>query len=172
MLKPDMVADLNAQITAEMYASNLYLQMSAWCEENGLSGAGAFFRQHVPEELAHRDKFIDYLIECDANVVVGAVSAPPTDFKNLVDVINKAFEHERKVTQMINALAEKAMDLKDYNTFNMLQYFIAEQREEEGLFRGILDQVNLVAFKGETGEAMYMINQYLHRLAVNHNNNA
>jgi len=169
MLKPEMITDLNKQVTAEMYASNLYLQMSAWCETHGLSGAGAFFRQHVPEELAHRDKLIDYLIECDATVVIGAVDAPPTEFKNLVDVINKAFEHELKVTQMINALAEKAMDLKDYNTFNMLQYFISEQREEEGLFRGILDQVKLVAFKGENGEAMYMINQYLHRLATNNN---
>jgi hypothetical protein len=41
-----------------------------------LSGAAAFFRQHVPEELMHRDKFIDYLIECDAPVTVGAVAAP------------------------------------------------------------------------------------------------
>jgi len=172
MLKPEMIADLNAQITAEMYASNLYLQMSAWCETHGLSGAAAFFRQHVPEELEHRDRFIDYLIECDAAVIVGAVDAPPTEFKNLVDVIQKAFEHEQKVTQMINALAEKSMELKDYNTFNMLQFFIAEQREEEGLFRGIIDQVNLVAFKGETGESMYMINQYLHRLAASDTNNA
>jgi ferritin len=166
MLKPEMIAKLNEQITAEMYASNLYLQMSAWCEEQGLSGAAAFFRQHVPEELMHRDKFIDYLIECDAPVTVGAVAAPPTEFKNLVDVINKAFEHELKVTALINVMVEMALDFKDFNTFNMLQYFIAEQREEEVLFRGILDQVKLVAFKGETGEAMYLINQYLQRLAT------
>ena len=168
MLKPEMIAKLNEQITAEMYASNLYLQMSAWCETQGLSGAAAFFRQHVPEELSHRDKFIDYLIECDAPVTVGAVAAPPTEFKNLVDVINKAFEHELKVTALINAMAEMALDFKDFNTFNMLQFFIAEQREEEVLFRGILDQVKLVAFKGETGEAMYLINQYLQRLATTH----
>ncbi len=167
MLKPQMVQKLNEQVTAEMYASNLYLQMSAWSEEQGLSGAAAFFRQHVPEELAHRDKFIDYLIECDAPVVVGAVAAPPTEYKSLVEVINKAFEHEQVVTRLINELAELALELKDFNTFNMLQFFIAEQREEEGLFRGIIDQVKLVAFKGETGEAMYMINQYLHRLSQN-----
>lgn len=166
MLKPEMILKLNQQVTAEMYASNLYLQMSAWCETQGLAGAAAFFRQHVPEELAHRDKFIDYLIECDAPVTVGAVQAPPTEFKNLVDVINKAYEHEQKVTALINAMAEMAMEFKDFNTFNMLQFFIAEQREEEGLFRSILDQVRLVAFKGETGEAMYLINQTLQRMAM------
>lgn len=168
MLQPAMINKLNEQITAEMYASNLYLQMSAWCEEQGLSGAAAFFRQHVPEELSHRDKIIDYLIECDASVEVGAIKAPPTQFKSLVEVINKAYEHERYVTSMINSLAEMALDLKDFNTFNMLQFFIAEQREEEVLFRGILDQVKLVAFKGETGEAMYLINQYLQRLSQSH----
>ena len=62
MLKPEMIQKLNEQITAEMYASNLYLQMSAWCEDQGLSGAAAFLRQPVPEELQHRDKCIDYLI--------------------------------------------------------------------------------------------------------------
>ena len=81
---------------------------------------------------------------------------------------NKAFEHELKVTALINVMAEMALDFKDFNTFNMLQFFIAEQREEEVLFRGILDQVKLVAFKGETGEAMYLINQYLQRLATTH----
>jgi len=36
MLKNEMVEQLNQQINREFYSSNLYLQMSAWCEEKGL----------------------------------------------------------------------------------------------------------------------------------------
>jgi len=165
MLKPAIVKKLNQQIAAEMYASNLYLQMAAWCESQGLAGAAAFFRKHVPEELMHRDKFVDYLIECDEDVIIAAVEAPPTKFKSLVEVIDAAYEHEQKITGMINDIADLALKNNDFNTFNMLQFFIAEQREEEVLFRGIIDQVKLVAFKGETGEAMFHINNYLQRLA-------
>jgi len=66
---------------------------------------------------------------------------------------------------MINSLAELALSHNDFNTFNMLQYFIAEQREEEMLFRGIIDQVKLLAFKGESGGAMFHINNYMQKLA-------
>jgi ferritin len=83
----------------------------------------------------------------------------------VVEVIETAYAHEQKVTAMINEIANLAFDERDFNTFNMLQWFIAEQREEEVLFRGILDQIALVAFKGQSGEAMYHINNYLQRLA-------
>jgi len=165
MIKQDMIDKLNQQIGAEMYAANLYLQMSAWCESHGLSGAAAFFRKHVPEEIEHRDRFVDYLIECDAEVVVSSIDAPPTQFDNLFEVIHAAYEHEQKVTAMINSLAELALSQNDFNTLNMLQFFIAEQREEEVLFRGIIDQMNLLDFKGEPGGAMFHINNYLQRLA-------
>jgi len=165
MLKQDVIDKLNQQLGAEMYAANLYLQMSAWCESHGLAGAAAFFRKHVPEEIMHRDKFFDYLIECDAEVVVSSIDAPPTQFDNLVEVIKAAYAHEQKVTAMINSLAELALSHNDFNTFNMLQYFIAEQREEEMLFRGIIDQVKLLAFKGESGGAMFHINNYMQKLA-------
>lgn len=165
MLKQNIIEKLNAQVNAEMYASNLYLQMAAWCESKGLAGAAGFFKKHVPEELMHRDKFIHYLFECGAPVKISGIDAPRADYSNLVEVIEVAYAHEKKVTAMINDIANLAFDERDFNTFNMLQWFIAEQREEEVLFRGILDQVALVAFKGQSGEAMFHINQYLQKLA-------
>jgi len=169
MLKQDVIDKLNQQLSAEMYAANLYLQMSAWCESHGLAGAAAFFRKHVPEEIEHRDRFFDYLVECGAEVVVSSIEAPPTKFDNLVEVINAAYAHEQKVTAMINSLAELALSHKDFNTFNMLQYFIAEQREEEMLFRGIIDQMKMLNFKGEPGGPMFHINNYLQKLANEEN---
>ena len=57
------------------------------------------------------------------------------------------------------------MDENDFNTFNMLQWFIAEQREEMVLFRGIIDYINLAGFTGEGGDEMVNINLYLAELS-------
>ena len=38
MLAKAMIEKLNEQINLEFYSSNLYLQMSAWCEDKGFEG--------------------------------------------------------------------------------------------------------------------------------------
>ncbi|MCV5217125.1 ferritin-like domain-containing protein, partial [Escherichia coli] len=44
MLSQTMVEQLNEQINLEFFSSNLYLQMSAWCEDKGFEGAAEFLR--------------------------------------------------------------------------------------------------------------------------------
>jgi len=166
MLKANIVELINAQITNETHAAQLYLQMAMWCEDGGMHGAATFFRSHVPEEMSHRDKFVDYMLESGAKVVIEAVPAPRADFANLVDVLQAAYAHEQKVTAQIHNLAEVALDAKDFSTFNMLQWFIAEQREEIVLFRGIVEHIELNDFTGENGMAMVQMNRYLHRLVM------
>ncbi len=167
-LNPEVARLLNEQITAEAEASQIYLQMCLWCEERGLEGAASFFRRHVSEEMAHRDKLVDYMIECDAPVALEAIPAPPNDYSNLVDIVKAAYEHEKKVTVQIHELAKIALDESDFSTFNMLQWFIAEQREEMMLFRGVLDYVRLSGFTGDSGDEMVNMNEYLRRMAAEH----
>ena len=51
MLSNTMIERLNQQINMEHYSANLYLQMSAWCDHQGLSGSAAFLKQHAAEEI-------------------------------------------------------------------------------------------------------------------------
>jgi len=166
MLKANIVELINAQITNETHAAQLYLQMAMWCEERGMHGAATFFRSHVPEEMLHRDKFVDYMVESGAQVLIGAVPAPRAEYDNLVEVLQAAYAHEQKVTAQIHNLADVAMQEKDFSTFNMLQWFISEQREEILLFRGIVEYIDLTSFTGENGTAMVQMNRYLHRLVL------
>lgn len=76
MIHDDLVQPINDQITSEAYASQLYLQMSMWAEDKGLPGASKFFRGHVAEEMDHRNRLVDYLVECDAPVRLQAIPAP------------------------------------------------------------------------------------------------
>lgn len=161
MIHDELVQPINDQITSEAYASQLYLQMSMWAEDKGLPGASKFFRGHVAEEMDHRNRLVDYLVECDAAVRLQAIPAPTADFDSLVSIINAAYDHEKMVTGQIDALASLALDRRDFNTFNMLQWFIAEQREELVLFRGIVDYMKLAGFTGGPGDALVNLDRFL-----------
>ncbi len=162
MLSEKIVSLLNDQLVAEQYSSNMYLQMSAWCEDKGLQGASKFFRSHVSEEIEHRDRIVDYMYECDASVRIGAVEAPEASYGSLLETIEAAYKHEQKVTAAIDAIAVEALETHDFNTFNFIQWFIAEQREEEDLFRTVLDEAKLVGLEAtETGIAIWHLNKFL-----------
>ena len=56
----------------------------------------------------------------------------------------------------------KLFEEKDYSAFNFLQWYVAEQHEEEKLFSGILDKLNLL---GEDGKGLFLIDKDLGNLA-------
>ena len=156
MLSQAMLDRLNEQINLEFYSSNLYLQMSAWCESKGFEGCATFMRAHAAEEMGHMQRLFDYVNETGALAQLGTIEAPPIDFANLQDVFEKTLEHEIVVTKSINGLADTAFQEKDYSTFNFLQWYVAEQHEEEKLFRGILDKFEIL---GTDGKSLYMIDR-------------
>ena len=62
MLTEAMVEKLNEQINLEFYSSNLYLQMSAWCEDKGYEGAAEMLREPCSRRNGAYESFI-YLCE-------------------------------------------------------------------------------------------------------------
>lgn len=157
-----MVDKLNDQINLEFFSSNLYLQMSAWCEEQGFEGAAEFMRKHAIEEMEHMNRLFTYVSETGALPILGTIEAPSHQFASLGDVFQETYKHECLVTERINSLAHAAFQSQDYSTFNFLQWYVAEQHEEEKLFKGILDKIELV---GENGQALFFIDKDLAELA-------
>lgn len=162
MLKPDMVDKLNEQINLEFYSSNLYLQMSAWCEDKGFEGAAAFLRKHAAEEMDHMSRLFTYVSETGALPILGAIEAPPHQFDSLAALFEETYNHECLITEKINALAHHAFSNQDYSTFNFLQWYVAEQHEEETLFKSVLDKIELV---GQDGHALFFVDKDLAEMA-------
>jgi ferritin len=162
MLSAAMISKLNDQINLEFYSSNLYLQMSAWCEANSFDGAAQFLFKHANEEMAHMNRLFTYVSETGALPLIGAIAAPPHEFESLKAVFEQTYQHECEVTKAINELAHSAFINQDYSTFNFLQWYVAEQHEEEKVFKGILDKLALI---GDNGQALFFIDKELAELA-------
>ena len=87
MASKAMIKKLNGQLNKEFYSSNIYLQMSAWCETKGLEGSAAFLKTHANEEMTHMQKFFTYICELGDLAIIGQIDAPPVEFKSLKDMI-------------------------------------------------------------------------------------
>ncbi|WP_034916958.1 non-heme ferritin [Erwinia sp. 9145] len=158
MLTADMTSKLNDQLNLEFFSANLYLQMSAWCADKGYEGAAVFLRGHSTEEMQHMQRLFNYLSDTGAMPVLGSIAAPPVTFNSLTEVLEQAYEHEKLITGKINELAHAAMTTQDYSTFNFLQWYVAEQHEEERLFKSVLDKL---ALAGTSGESLFLVDKDL-----------
>jgi len=157
MLKTEMIDKLNEQMNLELYSSLLYQQMSAWCSYHSFEGAAAFMRRHAQEEMTHMQRLFDYLTDTG----ITPVASPFAEYASLDELFRATYEHEQLITQKINELVHAAMTSQDYGTFNFLQWYVAEQHEEEKLFKSVLDKLSLA---GKSGEGLYFIDKELSTL--------
>ncbi len=162
MLSNKIQDALNKQIGEENYASHYYLSMASWCDKNGLHGSARFLYVHAEQERTHMMKLFRYVNDAGGHALVGALKEPPHDFKSLSDVMELVLKHEKQVTQSINTLVESCLSEKDYSTFNFLQWYVAEQHEEERLFMSILD---IIKIAGTEGRGLFFIDKEIAGLA-------
>ena len=156
MLTQKMLQRLNEQVNLEMYSSNIYLSMSAWCANKGLQGSANFLKDHSKEELSHAYKLFDYINETGSMAVIDTIAKPQNEFASLQDVFQRTYNHELVVSKSILDLVDTAMGEKDYSTFNFLQWYVSEQHEEEKLFKEILDKFEII---GMEGRGLFMIDR-------------
>ncbi len=164
MLSPAMTNRLNEQINLELFSSHFYLQMSSWCAYKALDGCATFLRQHAAEEMTHMHRLITYLQETGALAIIGGMEAPPNEFTSLQDMFEKIYAHEQFITRKINELVHLATNESDYSTVQFLQWYVAEQHQEEFLFKGILDKMKLI---GTEGQGLFFIDREVAVLAAN-----
>ena len=150
MISDTMRDALNEQIAMEGYASFYYLSMASWSDNEGLEGCAQYFQRQSAEEHSHMLRIFDYLSEVDSKAIVPAIAQPPADFDNIQEVFQKTYAHEQKVTESINKLVELAHQENDFTTRNFLDWYVAEQREEEALVRTILDKIRLIGTGAES----------------------
>ena len=162
MLSQTMIDRLNQQINLEIYSSHIYLQMSSWCAYKSLDGCSTFLSQHADEEMMHMRRLLNYLQETGGLAIVGGMQAPPTEFNSLTEMFETIYEHEQLVTKKINDLVHLANTEPDYSTLQFLQWYVAEQHQEEFLFKSILDKIKLI---GTEGQGIFFIDREIGSMA-------
>ncbi len=152
---------LNKQIEAEAVSSQLYLAMASWAESSGINGTADFLYLHSDEEREHMLKLVRFVNERGGRAIIPSLNIPEQDFESLTNVFTLLLEHEIKVTNMINEIVFVCLEEKDYSTHNFMQWFVAEQLEEEALARNILDKLKMI---GNDKAGLYLFDRDLETL--------
>ena len=73
-----------------------------------------------------------------------AIDGPETEWDSPLTVFKAVYEHEQKVTSLINDLVNLAIEEKDHATNTFLQWFVNEQVEEESSADDMVQQLKMM----------------------------
>lgn len=142
------------QIKHEFYSSYLYLSMAGSFEVATLPGFAHWMRKQSEEEREHAVKFFDFLLDRGEHVQLQAIDQPPYTFRSPLDTFEQALEHEKEITSHIHRLYELAIQEKDYPAQVLLNWFVAEQVEEEKSATEIVERLRMA---GEDSAALLLL---------------
>lgn len=167
MLTKSIAEALNKQIRIEAESSQIYLAMACWAEVQGLEGVSQFMYAQSNEEREHMLKLVKYVNERGDHAVITDLVAPKTKYGTFKEMFEELYQHELFVSNSINELVHITLTEKDYATHNFLQWYVAEQIEEEAQAKTILDKINLI---GEDRGGLYLFDRDIQQIAVTSSN--
>ena len=144
MISKTLETALSRQVNRELYSAYLYLSMESYFESVSLKGFAKWMRLQAKEERMHAMKIYDYVVARGGKIALQDIEAPKNKWASAGKVFEDAYAHEQKVTGMISGHVELAIKEKDHATFEMLQWFVKEQVEEEEQTFDILNQIKIV----------------------------
>lgn len=163
MISKSIEEALNSQIKLEGNASMQYLAMASWAEINGFNGVSGFFYTQSEEERMHMLKLIKFVNERGGEAIIPSIQVSKADFKDLNDIFSTFLSSEEAVTENVNKIVFKCLEAKDYTVHNFMQWYVAEQTEEEALARTILDKLKII---GNDKGGLYLFDRDIENIDV------
>lgn len=163
MLAKKVEIALNDQVALEAFSFFQYLAMASWLDNNGFEGASKFIYHQADDEKMHMQKLFFYINDAGGFAKAPAVAQASHDYASFAELFDQILHHEQKVSKSIHELVNLALAEKDFTSFNFLQWYVAEQLEEENLFRTIVAKIKMV---GANTDGLYMLDKDLGNMAI------
>lgn len=148
MITEKLQKAINDQIAAELWSSNLYLQMSFYMEKEGWSGAAHWLAKQSDEEKEHAMDMAHYLIKRGGEAKIPMIDVVPQGWGSYLEVFENVYKHECHVSELVDGVVDVASAERDKATQDFLWGFVREQVEEEATAAGIVDKIKKA---GESG---------------------
>jgi bacterioferritin B len=132
---------LNAQLENEFAASQQYIAIAVWYDNETLPQLARHFYRQAVEERNHAMIIVRYLLDARKAVTIPAVDGPQTDFADPIEPIRLALRQEEQVTEQIQGLARLARAEGDLGGEQFLAWFVKEQLEEMSSMADLLRTV-------------------------------
>lgn len=148
---------MNEQIGSELGASNQYLQLAGYFQNDDLPELAGFFFRQSDEERQHALKFVHYILDAGGQVTIPAVPQPPQSIKSAEQAAQMALDWEKAVTEQINQLHRLAHEESDFAALNFLSWFAEEQLEEVATMGELMRMIQ------RAGDQLLLVESYISR---------
>lgn len=148
---------MNVQIGSELGASNQYIKIASYFEEEQLVELASFFFRQSDEERMHAMKFVRYILDAGGTVDIPEIAATPKQIASAEEAVQMALDWEMEVTRQINDLMDLAIEEKDHIAQNFLRWFVDEQLEEVSTMDELLGVVR------RAGDQLLFVEDYVVR---------
>ena len=136
-LSASLTEALNAQMTKEAHASQIYLSYAAWADSAGYAGVANFLFRHAQEERNHMMKILEYILKRGGEVKVTAIPAPPPNpsgiqqcFEKIFEQINAQLENKGLIVKT-GAIVDATVTDSPRKPKGKTTYPVADDRKEE-----------------------------------------
>jgi ferritin len=157
MSDSDFTRLLTAQVGNEFSASQQYVAVAVWFEQQTLPELAACFYRQAVEERNHAMMLLKFQMDTDRAVRLPGIAEPRSEFADPAEPIRLALEQERRVTDQITAMATAARAESDYQAEQFMQWFLKEQVEEVSSMGDLLKIVE------HAGSNVLLVEDYLTR---------
>jgi bacterioferritin B len=130
---------LQEQIRNEFTASQQYVAVAVWYDDQDLPRLASHFYKQALEERNHAMMMVQYLLERDIRPHIPGVAEVESDFKSALEPLDLALRQEVTVTKQIETLARTARDESDYIGEQFMQWFLKEQVEEVATMKTLVN---------------------------------
>ncbi|GAA1579355.1 ferritin [Kribbella sancticallisti] len=148
---------LQDQIRNEFTASQQYVAVAVWYDEQDLPRLAAHFYKQSLEERNHAMMMVQYLLDKDTRPHIPSVGEVESDFKSTLEPLELAVAQEMTVTEQIETLARTARDEGDYIGEQFMQWFLKEQVEE------VAEMNTLLNVAKRAGDDLFHLEHFLAR---------
>jgi len=158
MIGQKMQTAMNKQIQREIDSAYLYLSMAAYFESQNLNGMAHWMKVQAKEEMGHAMKLYEHIYDRGGRVKLFAIEEPKHEWASPLEAFQAAHKHEQFISSKIHELVELAETEKDKAAMPTLQWFVAEQIEEEASPLKIVQMLERI---GASGNGLIMLDVQL-----------
>jgi ferritin len=130
------------QVGHELTAHQDYMGIALYFQRQSLLRWSRFFRDQAIEEAEHATRVMDFLVDNEVEFDVPPLAGASSQFESALAATQAALEWERAVTDRFRDASRLALEEGDHTTHQFLQWFIAEQLEEETKMLHVIDLVS------------------------------
>lgn len=151
---------LNDQIGHEFAASQQYIAIAVWYDQQSLPQLAAHFYRQAVEERNHALMIVRYLVDRDLPVTIPGVSEVRNEFSTVAEPLQLALDQEKQVTEQFERMTTVAREERNYLGEQFMHWFLKEQVEE------VASMSTLLAVANRVGDNVMLLEDFLVRETV------